>query len=65
MACCRYTIAEMSSSLDLPTFIARWQRSTLTERSATQQHFLDLCVVPGRAHAGGHRPGSILDILIG
>lgn len=24
-------------------FIAKWQRSTLSERSASQQHFLDLC----------------------
>jgi len=35
----------MSSRLDVPTFVARWQRSTLTERSAAQQHFLDLCAV--------------------
>lgn len=26
-------------------FIAKWKRSTLTERSACQQHFLDLCDV--------------------
>jgi len=37
----------MPSQLDLPTFVARWQRSTLTERSAAQQHFLDLCAVLG------------------
>jgi len=37
----------MPSHLDLPTFIAKWQRSTLTERSAAQQHFLDLCAVLG------------------
>ncbi len=37
----------MSSRLDVPTFVARWQRSTLTERSAAQQHFLDLCAVLG------------------
>ena len=37
----------MSSHLDVPTFVARWQRSTLTERSAAQQHFLDLCAVLG------------------
>ncbi len=37
----------MSSRLDVPTFVARWQRSTLTERSAAQQHFLDLCTVLG------------------
>jgi len=37
----------MPSYLDLPTFIAKWQCSTLTERSAAQQHFLDLCAVLG------------------
>lgn len=37
----------MPSHLDLPTFIAKWQRSALTERSAAQQHFLDLCAVLG------------------
>ncbi len=37
----------MSLHLDVPTFVARWQRSTLTERSAAQQHFLDLCAVLG------------------
>jgi len=26
-------------------FIAKWQRSQLSERSAAQQHFLDLCEV--------------------
>ncbi len=31
--------------INLPTFIAKWQRSALTERSAAQQHFLDLCAV--------------------
>ncbi len=35
----------MPSHLDLPTFVAKWQRSALTERSAAQQHFLDLCAV--------------------
>ncbi len=37
----------MSSRLDVPAFVARWQRSTLTERSAAQPHFLDLCAVLG------------------
>jgi hypothetical protein len=26
-------------------FIAKWERVSLTERSAAQQHFLDLCEV--------------------
>ncbi len=37
----------MPPQLDLPTFVAKWQRSALTERSAAQQHFLDLCAVLG------------------
>jgi len=37
----------MPAHLDLTTFIVTWQRSTLTERSAAQQHFLDLCAVLG------------------
>lgn len=35
-------------SLTLPEFIARWQRSTLSERSAAQSHFIDLCDVLGQ-----------------
>src|SRR5207249_8074679 len=34
--------------LSLPDLIARWQAATLTERSAAQQHFLDLCHVLGQ-----------------
>jgi hypothetical protein len=30
-------------------FIAKWQRANLTERSACQQHFLDLCDLLGQA----------------
>ncbi len=37
----------MPSHLDLPTFVAKWQRSALTERSAAQEHFLDLCALLG------------------
>jgi hypothetical protein len=29
-------------------FIAKWQRATLSERSACQQHFLDLCELLGQ-----------------
>ena len=36
--------------LDLPTFVARWQASTLSERSAAQPHFNDLCDVLGQPH---------------
>src|SRR5436305_5853261 len=35
-------------ALTLPEFIARWQASTLTERSASHQHFLNLCEVLGQ-----------------
>ncbi len=49
----------MSSCLDVPTFVARWQRSTLTERSAAQQHFLDLCAVLGEPTPATADPDSI------
>jgi len=29
-------------------FIAKWQRANLSERSAAQQHFLDLCEMLGQ-----------------
>ena len=35
------------STLSLPDFVARWQRSTLSERAAAQSHFIDLCDVLG------------------
>ena len=35
-------------SPSLPQFIARWQKSTLTERSAAQSHFIDLCRLLGQ-----------------
>lgn len=35
----------MVTPITLPDFIARWQRSTLTERSASQWHFNQLCEV--------------------
>ena len=38
----------MQSPLTLPEFIARWQGSTLSERSAAQSHFIDLCTVLGQ-----------------
>ena len=33
--------------MDAATFIAKWRRVALTERSAAQQHFLDLCELLG------------------
>src|ERR1035441_2744699 len=36
------------SVLSIPEFVARWQRSTLSERSAAQQHFMDLCEILGQ-----------------
>jgi hypothetical protein len=28
-------------------FVAKWRKAELTERSASQQHFLDLCELVG------------------
>ena len=33
--------------MDASSFIAKWRHATLTERSAAQQHFLDLCELVG------------------
>ncbi|MCD4749964.1 MAG: hypothetical protein K8R59_11370, partial [Thermoanaerobaculales bacterium] len=30
-------------AISLTEFVAKWRRATLSERSASQQHFLDLC----------------------
>ena len=38
----------MTPALALPTFIARWQGATLSERSAAQSHFIQLCEVLGQ-----------------
>ena len=36
--------------LTLPEYVAIWKRSTLTERSAAQQHFLGLCDLLGQPY---------------
>jgi type II restriction/modification system DNA methylase subunit YeeA len=36
------------TDLSIPEFVARWQRSTLSERSAAQQHFINLCEILGQ-----------------
>jgi len=35
-------------NLSLPDFVSKWQRSTLSERSAAQQHFIDVCELLGQ-----------------
>ncbi|MBZ5612790.1 MAG: N-6 DNA methylase [Acidobacteriia bacterium] len=34
--------------MSIPEFVAQWQRSTLSERSAAQQHFIGLCEILGQ-----------------
>ncbi len=36
-----------SNPMTAPDFIAKWSKVDLTERSAAQQHFLDLCELVG------------------
>ena len=36
--------------LSLPDFVERWKASTLSERAASQSHFIDLCEVLGQPH---------------
>ncbi len=40
--------------LSIPAFVAKWQASTRTERSAAQEHYLDLCEALGQS-----RPGDV------
>jgi hypothetical protein len=37
-----------SAGMTVTEFIAKWRRVNLTERSASQQHFLDLCALVGQ-----------------
>ena len=46
------------AGLTLPDFVARWQAAALTERSAAQQHFLDLCDVLGQPHPAAVDPSG-------
>ena len=38
----------MSQAASLPEFVARWQASALTEKSAAQTHFIELCQALGK-----------------
>lgn len=40
----------MAAHLSVPEFVARWKNATLTERSAAQSHFNDLCDALGQPH---------------
>ena len=44
------------TSLALPEFIERWKASELSERSAAQSHFNDLCDVLGQPHPAAADP---------
>ena len=33
--------------MNVPEFIAKWQKADLKERSAAQEHFIDLCQMVG------------------
>jgi hypothetical protein len=46
------------TSLTLPTFIARWQKSTLSERQAVQSHLNELCQVLGQATPSSDSTGE-------
>lgn len=43
----------MAQALTVPEFVARWQRSTLSERSAAQSHFIDLCEILDQPRPAG------------
>ena len=41
-------------------FITKWQRANLSERSAAQQHFLDLCELLGQPKPAAADPAGVL-----
>lgn len=44
------------TSLALPEFVERWKASELSERSAAQSHFIDLCDLLGQSHPAAADP---------
>ena len=42
--------SSLKQTLTVAEFVARWKASSLTERSAAQSHFLDLCDMLGQEH---------------
>lgn len=47
-----------SAGMTVTEFIAKWRRVDLTERSASQQHFLDLCALVGQAPPAAADPAG-------
>ena len=43
-----------SGALTPPKFIAKWSKAALSERSASQEHFIDLCRLLGQATPAEH-----------
>ena len=48
------TITCMTTELTPSAFTAKWSRVTLSERAASQEHFLDLCRMLGQPTPAGH-----------
>jgi hypothetical protein len=46
----------MPSGLTVLAFVARWQGSSLSERTAAQSHFVDLCDVLAEPHPAAADP---------
>lgn len=40
--------------MQVAEFIAKWSKSDLPERAASQEHFLDLCALLGQPTPAGH-----------
>ncbi len=47
-------MTHMASELTPSGFVAKWSRVTLSERAASQEHFLDLCGMLGQPTPAGH-----------
>lgn len=52
--------AGFTRAMDAKAFIDKWSRAELKERSASQEHFIDLCALLGDGLP--HRSGPVLKL---
>ncbi|MFI4860925.1 MAG: type IIL restriction-modification enzyme MmeI, partial [Phycisphaerales bacterium JB063] len=49
---------DSNPSMTPAAFVAKWRDNTLSERSASQQHFIDLCRLLGQPTPAEHDPAG-------
>src|SRR5438552_12528468 len=49
---------DLAPTLSAQDFVAKWRKTDLSERSAVQQHFIDLCRLVGHETPAEYDPGG-------